>query len=192
MSRPMNTMPTVRRGRTYHKSGPNDNRGLGGVCSVLAVALMLCAPPLVLLASERSRRTRYLALSDALDSDIVELNSHGLASSSSSSSGRGELLRRLRRGALVHGTTSRIDAYSTDAEMNVSIPGALTLRRNTEYCQWQEVQRQRCETCTRTVEAKDGSRREENYQCNCTKEYSYVKSWRGHRINSLMFDQVNE
>lgn len=73
--------------------------------------------------------------------------------------------------------------------MNVSIPGALTLRRNTEYCQWQEIQSQRCETCTRTVRANDGSTKDERYKCNCVKQYNYVKRWRNHRINSFMFDQ---
>ena len=94
--------------------------------------------------------------------------------------------------ALVHGTSDEIDALSSDASMGVSIPGSLTLRRNTEYCQWQELQRQDCQTCTRTVRAKDGSTKEESYKCNCVTRYDYVKAWRSRRINSMLFDQVRE
>lgn len=180
MSRGMNTMPTARRGRTYYKQGANDSRGLGGVCSVIVIIMLLVVPPVILIGSERSRHTRYIALSDALNSDIVELNHRDI---------RSKDLRNLRPGTLVHGTSTHIDTISSDGEMNVAIPGALTLRRNTEYCQWQEVQSQRCETCTRTVNASDGSRKEEKYQCNCVKEYNYIKSWRNRRFNSLMFDQ---
>ncbi|KAL9185792.1 hypothetical protein ACHAXT_003569 [Thalassiosira profunda] len=178
-ARGMNTMPTARRGRAYYKQGANDNRGLGGACSVILVCLLLLVPPLILFGAESARHTRYIALSDALNSDIVELN-HGVSTKE---------LKHLRPGTLVHGTASKIDTLAADPDMGVSLPGALTLRRNTEYCQWQEVQSQRCETCTRTVKAKDGSNKTESYQCNCVKQYDYVKAWRNYRINSLLFDQ---
>lgn len=176
----MRTMPTARRGRTYYKQGANDSRGLGGACSVIFVAMLLIAPPLILLASERSRHTRYIALSDALNSDIAELNHRDTTP---------KALQSLRRGTLVHGTSTHIDALSSDGEMAVAIPGALTLKRNTEYCQWQEIQSQNCQTCTRTVRATDGSSKNESYQCNCVKQYDYVKSWKSHRVNSFLFDQ---
>lgn len=186
MSHRMNTMPTVRRGRKYEKTGDNDARGLRGFCSVLLILALMTLPPAVLYISERTRYVRYLTLSEALDGDIIELNNQPSISSLStvlqqSSVGSG--------GMLVHGTSSHIDAIPTDGEMSVSIPGALVLRRNCEYCQWQEVQSQRCNTCTRTVTAKDGSSKEESYQCDCVREYSYIKSWRSYRINSLLFDQ---
>ena len=171
----MNTMPTARRGRTYHKSGDNDSRGLGGVCSVLLVSALLVVPPALLYASERSRHVRYEALSDVLDNaDVFELNRSG---------------HRPPPGTMVHGTSSRIEAAPSDADMAVSVPGALVLRRNAEYCQWQELQSQRCDTCTRTVKAKDGSSKEESYQCDCVRQYDYVKAWRSYRIQSLIFDQ---
>eukprot|EP00584_Thalassiosira_punctigera_P014797 CAMPEP_0172553576 /NCGR_PEP_ID=MMETSP1067-20121228/51286_1 /TAXON_ID=265564 ORGANISM="Thalassiosira punctigera, Strain Tpunct2005C2" /NCGR_SAMPLE_ID=MMETSP1067 /ASSEMBLY_ACC=CAM_ASM_000444 /LENGTH=562 /DNA_ID=CAMNT_0013341787 /DNA_START=41 /DNA_END=1729 /DNA_ORIENTATION=+ len=185
MTRGMNTMPTARKGRTYYTPGPNDRGGVGGMCSVIAVAMLLVVPPFVLIASESSRHTRFVALSDALDSDIVELNRrHGHRQSEEALLGDA-----MRPGTLVHGTSSRIETVSTDHEMAVSIPGALTLRRNAEYCQWHESKSQRCETCTRTVDASDGSTKEERYQCNCITEYNYVKSWTNRRINSLGFDQ---
>ena len=176
----MNTMPTARRGRTYYKQGANDNRGLGGICSVIFVVMLLVVPPLILIGSESSRHTRYIALSDALNSDIVELNDGNTSP---------KTLQTLRPSTLVHGTSTHVDTIASDGDMNVAVPGALTLKRNTEYCQWQELQSQNCQTCTRTVKAKDGSTKEENYQCNCVKQYDYVKSWRGHKINSMLFDQ---
>jgi hypothetical protein len=140
----MNTIPTVRRGRKYEKAGDNDARGLRGFFSVLFIICLLTLPPIVIYMSERTRYVRYMTLSEALDGDILELNNHPSISSLST--------------VLVHGTSSHIDALPTDSEMSVSIPGALVLRRNCEYCQWQEVQSQRCNTCTRTVTAKDGPR----------------------------------
>lgn len=181
----MNTMPTVRRGRRYEKAGDNDARGLRGFCSVLLILALITLPPAVLYISERTRYVRYLTLSEALDGDIIELNNQPSISSLSA------VLQQssVSGGTLVHGTSSHIDAQPTDGEMSVSIPGALVLRRNCEYCQWQEVQSQRCNTCTRTVTAKDGSSKEESYQCDCVQEYNYIKSWRSYRINSLLFNQ---
>jgi len=69
------------------------------------------------------------------------------------------------------------------------VDGALSLSRKTEYCQWQQLSQQRCNTCTRTVRAKDGSTSSESYSCDCVTHYSYIKSWFSYRINSLLFDQ---
>lgn len=177
-------MPTARRGRTYYKQGANDNRGLLGVCSVIFVLALLTVPPVIMFASERSRHARYIALSDALDSDIVELNRVVVDDDATALK-----LKGIVPGTLVHGTSSHIEAVSSDGDMGVTIPGALALRRNAEYCQWQELRHNDCQTCTRTVRASDGSTKEESYQCNCVARYDYVKGWRGHRINSLLFDQ---
>lgn len=171
--RPMNTMPTYRRGRRVYRPGPNDNAGLGGFCSVLLVLLLLAAPPVVLLLSESSRRGTYLALKEALDSDIYPLRS----------------AEHHRVGDFVHASSHDIHAVSSDRDMDVSIPGALALRRRTEYCQWQEIRREECETCTRDVRASDGGTKQESYRCNCITRYDYVKTWRGRRINSFAFDQ---
>lgn len=193
MSHRMNTMPTTRRGRTYVKSGDNDSRGLGGFCSALLIIGLLVVPPLLLYGSERTRYVRYLALSEALDGEIVELNRPPDGGSGGGGgrqpSSLSSMLRSVPPGTMVHGTSSHVDAAPTDGEMSVSIPGALVLRRNCEYCQWQELHTQHCNTCTRTVKAKDGSSVEESYQCDCVSVYNYVKSWRSHRINSLLFDQ---
>lgn len=146
---------------------------------MILISALLILPPALLYVSEVARHARYVTLSDALGSDIVELNRPMSSSSSVSPPLR----------ALVHGTSSHVEASSSDEEMGVSIPGALVLRRNSEYCQWQEIRSQKCNTCSRTVKAKDGSSREESYQCDCVLQYDYVKAWRGYRINSLLFDQ---
>lgn len=167
-------MPTHRRGRTHYTPGAADNRGVSGFCSVLFLVLLLLAPPILLMGTETARHGRYLALSHAMDSNIVELgrDHHGNL-----------------EGQLAHGTSSDIDTIATDEAVGVSIPGALALKRNTQYCQWQEVQSRRCEKCSRQVHARDGSSKTETYDCNCVTHYDYVKTWRNHRINSLMFDQ---
>ena len=86
-------------------------------------------------------------------------------------------------------STGPLRATATDAAFGVAVDGALALRRTTEYCQWQELASQRCETCSRTVRGKDGSSATESYSCNCVTVYSYIKSWRRHRVPSLLFDQ---
>ncbi len=179
----MNTMPTIRHGRTYYKPGPNDkNRGpLINFCSVLLITGLLIIPPLLLLGSERTRHVRYLTLRHALiESDaIIELNRLDPATAG----GAGQKIR------MVHGISHNISTLTFDSDTQISIPGALTLRRTPEYCQWAELQSQSCQACTRTVSAKDGSTKEENYQCNCVIQYDYIKAWRSYRINSLLFDQ---
>ncbi|KAL3757852.1 hypothetical protein ACHAWU_004176 [Discostella pseudostelligera] len=187
MTRGMNTMPTIRHGRTYYRPGPADkNRGpIINICSVLFITGLLLVPPLLFLGSERARHVRYLTLRHALsESDaIIELNRHHSRSSQASGSSDQKIQR------MVHGISHNISTIAYDSDTRISIPGALTLRRTPEYCQWQELQSQSCQTCTRSVTAKDGTTKDENYQCNCVIQYDYIKAWRSYRINSLLFDQ---
>jgi len=178
MTRSMNTMPTHRRGRTHYTPGASDNRGISGICSVLFLFALLLVPPILLMTTETARHGRYVALSYAMDSDIVELNSRHEKIDGDAIANR-----------LAHGTSSDIDTIATDGQVGISIPGALTLRRNTQYCQWSEHQSKQCQRCTRQVTASDGSSKSESYDCNCVTRYDYTKTWRNHRINSLLFDQ---
>lgn len=168
-------MPTHRRGRTHYTPGAADNRGVSGFCSVLFLLILLLVPPILLMGTETARHGRYIALSHAMDSDIIEL-------------GR-DAHRNNLEGQLAHGISSEIDTIASDGQVGVSIPGALALRRNTQYCQWSEHQSKQCQKCTRQVTANDGSSKTETYDCNCITQYYYIKTWRDHRINSLMFDQ---
>lgn len=168
-------MPTYRQGRTYFLWGANDRGGCAGVLAVLFVLTMLLLPPLLLVVSESMRHDTYKALMEVLQDDIVELGGSN----------------RIRAGEMVHATSDDITTTpgASDPELDITIPNALLLKRNTEYCQWQELQTEKCQTCTRGVRAKDGTIHEEEYSCNCIISYSYVKSWRSHRINSALFNQ---
>ena len=129
MSHGMKTMPTVRRGRTYRNYGDNDARGLGGVCSVFLIIALLVVPPAVLYDSERMRRVRYVALSDALHNggrEIYELNDPVGISRAASGTGRAPHAAAMvppppPPGALVHGTSSNVRASPADVDMGVII-----------------------------------------------------------------------
>jgi len=63
-----------------------------------------------------------------------------------------------------------------DPYLNVEVPGAVTLGRNVEYCQWMEHVHER------TEKTSNGNER-------VTRTYTYTKGWRSYPINSLFFDQ---
>jgi len=63
-----------------------------------------------------------------------------------------------------------------DPIFNVNIPGAVTLDRRVEYCQWQE------HVFERTEKTENGNER-------VYRTYTYTKGWHSHPINSLFFDQ---
>lgn len=75
-----------------------------------------------------------------------------------------------------------------DDEVSLSFDRALKVERHSEYCQWRESHVDVCETCYRDIN-NGGNVTRESYSCNCRREYSYMKSWRNSRINSLLFDQ---
>jgi hypothetical protein len=175
MTREMNNMPTHRRGRTHYAPGAADNSHFSGFCSILFLVLLLLTPPFLLMGIENARHSRYLALSHAMDSNIHELSIHPHHNSI--------------EGQLAHGTSSDIDTIATDEQVGISIPGALSLRRHTQYCQWSEHPSRKCQKCTRENKARDGSSRSETYDCNCITQYDYIKTWRDYRINSFLFDQ---
>eukprot|EP00931_Biecheleriopsis_adriatica_P052921 TRINITY_DN30876_c0_g1_i1.p1 TRINITY_DN30876_c0_g1~~TRINITY_DN30876_c0_g1_i1.p1 ORF type:complete len:487 (-),score=61.32 TRINITY_DN30876_c0_g1_i1:6-1466(-) len=72
-----------------------------------------------------------------------------------------------------------------DSAFSLRFDHALKLHRYTEYCQWEEHSHDQCQTCT----SKDSNGNEETYDCNCVREYTYVKDWRDRLIPSFGFDQ---
>lgn len=163
----MNTMPTYRRGRSYHTPGEKrkgfcDNF-VGFVFSVLIVIL----PPLLMYMTEKNRYQVYTALSETIDREIIELP------------------HKHKMGDVVHGSPSRIYASTYDPGMELRVQDSLVLSRNTEYCQWEEIRRESCDKCSR--ETRDGGT--ETYDCNCVTRFDYFKRWRSYRINSMLFDQ---
>jgi len=68
------------------------------------------------------------------------------------------------------------DREATDPAFNVKVPGAVSLSRHVEYCQWQEHVHER------TVKTGEHTERVE-------RTYTYTKTWRPYLVNSLFFDQ---
>ena len=89
-----------------------------------------------------------------------------------------------RDGDRVH-VTDEYDATGTDEEFGIFVPHSIKLDRKTEYCQWKEHTTTECETCER----EDDEGNKETYSCNCVETYHYTKTWRTHRVNSILFDQ---
>jgi len=63
-----------------------------------------------------------------------------------------------------------------DPNFNIYVPGAVTLNRRVEYCQWREHVH---ETTQKTGNGKE----------RVTRTYTYTKGWTSYPINSLLFDQ---
>jgi len=68
----------------------------------------------------------------------------------------------------------------SDQDFGIAIPGALRLRRTTEYCQWAESSHETCHTTT-----DDAGESTEN----CQTDYSYDKGWRERLIPSTNFQE---
>lgn len=171
----MKSAPTYRQGRTYYKEN-KDRQGLSAIISVILIFLLVLVPPIIYNRVEVSHKNMCNALYEVL------FHKESITSLNKASATENSVIHE-------HLEISHQTSVS-DQEMGVSVPHALSLRRNTEYCQWEEIQTEVChKTCTRTVEAKDGSSREESYPCQCEVRYSYVKSWKPYRVNSALFDQ---
>ena len=65
-----------------------------------------------------------------------------------------------------------------DPAFQLTVPGAVTLERRVEYCQWQEHVHERTE---RTSDNSDTER--------VVRTYTYTKGWTSSPVNSLFFDQ---
>lgn len=171
--RTMNTMPTVRQGRTVY-TGNGEGKCRAGCCMFLLV-VALCGAPLAYHATEVELRSTVVSLNEVKERGVAEVRA-GAAPP--------------EEGAPLHTYGDKVEVQAAhDPAFHVLVPGATRLNRNTEYCQWQEVATEQCETCQRTVTAKDGSTTTESYSCNCYTSYTYVKGWRSHLIPSLHFDQ---
>jgi len=66
--------------------------------------------------------------------------------------------------------------YVSDPVFGVSVPGAVTLNRRVEYCQWREHYTERTEKTGENTE-------------RVVRTYYYTKGWTSAPINSLFFDQ---
>ena len=177
----MNSMPVHRKGRKYFRPGPRHPstfrhhehpRRRGGVWSWLVTSIIIVLPSLLFIYMEKTRFETVQALNEVLNGTIVDLTSSANVSA----------------GDIVH-ISDHISSSVGDDSLQISIDNALTMERRTEYCQWEEIRTERCETCSRTVRDSDGNSVHEHYDCNCVIQYDYYKSWRPYLINSFFFDQ---
>ena len=160
----MNTGGTWRRGRRYFDKGPR-----GCVVGLFCVIAILLGIPVLAFITERILQNQLEAFAEIEDNILDLVNS--------------------KEGDLVHFAASDLKATAEDEPFGVTMSGGLQLKRKTEYCQWREFEEQRCQKCSETVAAKDGSSTTETHDCDCETEYYYTKAWRSHRTNSMLFDQ---
>lgn len=180
----MNTMPTYRQGRRVFTPGMKRKSPCDRLLSVIGVILLVSLPPIAFMMNENRRHEINASLSETLDQGITEIPFDIVQKKNEQ-----EDQTTLKKGDLVHGTPTYIQSTTADLDMGIKVADSLTLHRKTEYCQWEELQRESCETCTRTERNSDGSTTTESYDCNCVTSYDYIKSWKPYRVNSFLFDQ---
>ena len=165
----MNTMPTFRRGRTVYVG---DKKG------------SVCGPPIAVLI--------FMAVSWGVLSFLYYCDYNNKAINIVFD----DIGRRMtslysdsKINDVVHFVAKNYTSSVYDHDFNLVIDNSLQIKRHTEYCQWQESSYDQCDTCHRNVRGEDGKTKRESYSCNCVRKYSYTKSWKSYRINSLLFDQ---
>jgi hypothetical protein len=172
----MSSIPTYRRGRTV-LVGDKHGSACFGYCGLFALAALSVT---VNIFAIHALRNQFMLLSSfhEIKNSIYELSvvKADIASAP------------IAEGAY-HFATSSIQATTNDESFRLTVPAALNLKRNTEYCQWHETSTDRCETCYREVRQENGKTSQESYSCNCVRTYHYAKFWGSYRINSLMFNQ---
>ena len=175
----MYNIPTFRRGRRTFTRGPkkglNQQSRVGRLCALIGTFLLVLIPLLLYIHVENQRFKTYIALTEISNSRVVELPTDDNV--------------LVKPGDIVHGSSRKITSTVTDPALGMTIDNALTLNRNTEYCQWREIRRESCRRCSRTVRNEDGTRDSQNYECDCTVQYDYVKGWQPYLINCFLFDQ---
>eukprot|EP01065_Artemidia_motanka_P014003 TRINITY_DN1792_c0_g1_i2.p2 TRINITY_DN1792_c0_g1~~TRINITY_DN1792_c0_g1_i2.p2 ORF type:complete len:462 (+),score=120.15 TRINITY_DN1792_c0_g1_i2:65-1450(+) len=175
MTRGMSHMGTYRRGRTVYV--PDHVRAMenkcGGGCVAFLACLFLAGVPVALFAAEANLLGHKKAFQEVGD-NYVTVNPYA---------DKATMMQHGDR--LVHLPGAEVESTVHEHDFSFVAPG-LTLRRHTEYCQWQEHSTTTCQRCA------DGTDRNGNTKyrdCNCVRQYHYTLGWRSHRIQSLIFDQ---
>lgn len=190
----MRSGATYRRGRRVYTPGERRSSSCDKFVSFLFTFLLITIPPLTIYFTEQQRYNVFSSLAETIDKDIHDLSSSSPSSSSPylppSSSNEGLTTNE----TVVHGKPTKISATTIDPEMGIQIHDSLYLSRNTEYCQWEEIKSESCQTCSRTKHKKNPETGNdesytETYDCNCVTTFDYIKSWKSYKINSLFFDQ---
>lgn len=88
-------------------------------------------------------------------------------------SGIKNISNKLTNGTVVYAKSSGpIKSHVYDSNFGID-QSALTLKRNTEYCQWTQISNKKCDSNNK----------------NCRKYYSYIKSWTKNIVPSMFFNQ---
>jgi len=169
----MNTVPTYRQGRRVYTPGRKRITSCDKFLSYFLTTLFILIPPILVYLNEKHRFETFTSLNEAINSNIIELHPSRKHS--------------IEPGAVVHGSSSNIKSSTRDRGMNIDVDNSLTLTRQTEYCQWEEIRSETCDTCSSS--SSDGNEMTETYECNCVTTFNYFKTWREYLINSFLFDQ---
>eukprot|EP00008_Paramoeba_atlantica_P005058 CAMPEP_0201481044 /NCGR_PEP_ID=MMETSP0151_2-20130828/5379_1 /ASSEMBLY_ACC=CAM_ASM_000257 /TAXON_ID=200890 /ORGANISM="Paramoeba atlantica, Strain 621/1 / CCAP 1560/9" /LENGTH=483 /DNA_ID=CAMNT_0047863067 /DNA_START=80 /DNA_END=1528 /DNA_ORIENTATION=+ len=163
----------MRVGKTYYQPGRKDRRG-ARVFGLILLVLFLVVAPIILYSMDSSFHLLVASIGE-IEGDVVEVESPSQVP---------------HFGRKIIYTTGEVDSNTVtrDPDFNFEVP-ALRLSRHTEYCQWMEHTREKCQTCSETVRNSDGSTSTRSYDCNCVTTYYYTKQWTSFRINSLFFNQ---
>lgn len=161
------SFPTVRRGRSVFIEGKRRRVGL-----TIINILFLLTLPVALIIMEQNRFSTLQAISELIGKNIVNIESAEM----------------LKPGDIVHGSFNNNSTYVFDEQTGITLQNGFILDRITEFCQWQEIKSETCQTCSRTI-TKDGERVTEHYDCDCTIQFEYVKNWSPYLVNSFFFDQ---
>ena len=165
----MNVFPTFRKGRTVYVGDKK-----GGVCGPLTGILVFLVASWGVLS--------FLYYSD-FNNKTISIVFNDIGKRMTPLSGDSKI------NDVVHFVAKNYTSSVYDHDFNLVVDDSLQLKRHTEYCQWQESSYDQCETCYRNVRDEDGKSKRESYSCNCVRQYSYTKSWRSYRTNSLLFNQ---
>jgi len=145
------------------------------VWQLIGTFLLVLVLPLIFIHTESLRHDIYEALAEVSSATIFELPPvNGTA---------------IEPGDIVHGSSHDITSSVTDPGLGIIVDNALALHRNTEFCQWFETRSESCKTCSRAVWNENGKKETENYECDCTISFHYIKTWLPYLVNSFLFDQ---
>lgn len=177
----MSSFPTYRQGRSY-QIGDKAGNPCAGYCGLFLLIILSLGANYFLFVSIQRHFTLLSTFSE-VKNDIRELPRFDPAYASSF------LDSFSAADNVIHFATDQVSGSVVEDDFNLEIEGALSLTRTTEYCQWNEIATDRCDTCYRDVRGEDGKTKRESYSCNCVRTYNYIKKWQSYRVNSFLFNQ---
>jgi hypothetical protein len=156
-----------RRGRTVYTDSPRGESAGSRCCCKVILCILLAVVPLTLYYLEYYQRQLELAF-DELETKMWEVDANDPATYPPA------------LGTPVY-FTSEYTGSASDPDFGLTLQHALTVQRQTQYCQWREFSTETCDTCTNS----DGSKS----RCRCSTTYHYHLGWENHPIISTFFDQ---